>query len=107
MDDLELLKAIKDKENDTSREISEFKARKEAEIRALEETLRNRYLNTEKELEEEREKLISTARKEAEEEAARIIEMARIRASRMALHLTGEELASIFDAMILDYLGVE
>ena len=107
MDDLDMLKAIKDKENDISLSVSEMKSQREAELRALEESLKNSLLETERKLSEEREKSLELARKEAEEEASRILENARIKVSRMKLMISDDDLVALFDRLLKEYTGVK
>lgn len=107
MDDLDALKAIKDKENDVSLSVTEMKSQKEAELKALEESLRNSLLETEKKLSEERERKIEESRKEAEEEASRILENARIKVSRMKLMISDDDLVALFDRLLKEYTGVK
>ena len=107
MDDLDTLKAIKDKENDVSLSVTEMKSQKEAELKALEDSLRNSLLETEKKLSEERERKIEESRKEAEEEASRILENARIKVSRMKLMISDDDLVALFDRLLKEYTGVK
>lgn len=107
MDDLDTLKAIKDKENDVSLSVTEMKSQKEAELKALEESLRNSLLETEKKLSEERERKIEESTKEAEEEASRILENARIKVSRMKLMISDDDLVALFDRLLKEYTGVK
>jgi vacuolar-type H+-ATPase subunit H len=106
MEDYEALKVIKEREEAISHETQEYMDRMEAEIRSLEESLKNRILETEAELNRERESTLAKVTSEAEAEASRIIEVARLKSERMKLRMKDSEIFAAFEKLLKKY-GVD
>lgn len=106
MEDFEALKVIKEREEAISRETQEYMDRMEVELKSLEESLKNRILEVERNMQAEREKAISRAKAEAEAEASKILEVARLKADRLKLRIKESEVLSLFENLLKKY-GVD
>ncbi|MCL4341385.1 MAG: hypothetical protein M1431_04750 [Candidatus Thermoplasmatota archaeon] len=106
MEDYEALKVIKEREEAISHETQEYMDKMEAELKSLEESLKNRILETEAELNRERENTLARVTGEAESEASKIIEVARLKADRMKLMMKDSEIFAAFEKLLKKY-GVE